>query len=72
MHLAKNMPLEKTGPVQYRLFTNEVNTSLRANVCSKKDFWTISGKHGQKCLDTGKILYYSLIASLAVPLLSRY
>src|SRR5688572_5345933 len=53
MHLAKNMPLEKTGPVQYRLFTNEVNASLRANVCSKKDFWTISGKHGQKCLDTG-------------------
>ena len=72
MHVAKNMPPDKTGAVQNRLVTNEVKACLGATLCSSGDFWTISGKFGQKCLDTGKILYYSLIASLAVPLLARY
>jgi len=53
MHVAKNMPLGKTGTLQYWLLTNEVNAWLRATGCPRDDFWTISGKLGQKCLDTG-------------------
>lgn len=72
MHLAKNMPLKKTGPVQYRLFTNEVNADYAPMCAPRRIFGQYPESMDKNVSILVKILYYSLIASLAVPLLARY